>query len=43
MRLKKERHELVLVLLSFIVEIRPGSEYPSDERNKHFSFSKKAT
>ena len=34
---------LYLVLFSFIVDIRPSSEYPSDERNKHFSFSKKAS
>ena len=34
---------LYLVLFSFIVDIRPSSEYTSDERNKHFSFSKKAT
>ena len=34
---------LYLVLFSFIVEIRPDSEYASDERNKHFSFSEKAT
>ena len=34
---------LYLVLFSFIVDIWPGSGYPSDERNKHFSFSKKAT
>ena len=25
------------------LDIRPGSEYHSDERNKLFSFSKKAT
>ena len=43
MRLKKERHKLVFKYISFIVDIRSGSEYPSDERNKLFSFSKKVT
>ena len=33
MRLKKERHEL---------DIRPDSEYDTDERNKRFSFSNKS-
>ena len=28
---------------SFVVDIRPDSEYPADERNKLFSFSKKVT
>ena len=28
---------------SFIVDIRPGSKYPSDERNKLFSVQIKAT
>ena len=37
MRLKKERNELAFDIFSFIVDIRPGSEYPSDERNKLFS------
>ena len=32
-----------LVLFSYIVDIRSGSEYPFDEQNKHFSFSRKAT
>ena len=32
-----------LTAKSFIVDIRPGSKYPSDERNKLFSFSIKAT
>ena len=37
MRLKKERNELAFDIFGFIVDIRPGSEYPSYERNKHFS------
>ena len=32
-----------LTAKSFIVDIRPGSKYPSDERNKLFSFQIKAT
>ena len=32
-----------LITKSFIVDIRPGSKYPSDERNKLFSFQIKAT
>ena len=52
---EKERHELAfrihktskteqkLTAKSFIVDIRPGSKYPSDERNKLFSYSIKAT
>ena len=32
-----------LTAKSFIVDIRPGSKYPSDERNKFFNFSIKAT
>ena len=28
---------------NFIVDNRPGSKYPSDERNKRFSFQMKAT
>ena len=52
--LKRDRHKskergwknnamnLYLVILSFIVDIWPGSEYPSDEQNKLFIFSKKA-
>ena len=32
-----------LIAKSFIVDIRPGSKYPSDERNKLFSFQIKAT
>ena len=32
-----------LTAKSFIVDIRPGSRYLSDERNKLFSFSIKAT
>ena len=55
MRLKKERRELVpvehlrrcflrnLTAKSFIVDIRPGSKYPTDERKKLFTFSIKAT
>ena len=35
MRLKKERHGLVFrYIFSFIVDVRPGSEYLSDKRNK---------
>ena len=34
---------MYLVLFSYIADIRPGSEYPSDERNKHLRFSRKAT
>ena len=34
---------MYLDIFSFIVDIRPGSEYSSDERNKLFSFSKKVT
>ena len=40
MRLKKIVINLYLDIFSFIVAIRQGSEYPSDERNKLFSFSK---
>ena len=40
MRLKKNRHKPYLDIVSFIVAIRPDSEYPADERNKLFSFSK---
>ena len=55
MRFKKERHELVfrvqlniydrafLMAKSFIVDVRPGLKYPSNERNKLFSFQIKAT
>ena len=55
MRFKKERHELVfrvqlniydrafLMAKSFIVDVRPGFKYPSNERNKLFSFQIKAT
>ena len=32
-----------LTAKSFVVDIRPGSKYPSDERSKLFSFSIKAT
>ena len=32
-----------LTAKSFIVDIRPGSKYPSDEPNKLFSFQIKAT
>ena len=32
-----------LTAKSFIVDIRPGSKYPCDERNKLFSFQIKAT
>ena len=32
-----------LTAKSLIVDIRPGSKYPSDERNKFFSFQIKAT
>ena len=32
-----------LTAKSFIVDIRPGSKYTSDERNKLFSFQIKAT
>ena len=32
-----------LTAKSFIIDIRPGSKYPSDERNKLFSFQIKAT
>ena len=35
--------DLYLDIFSFIVDIRPGPEYPSDERNKIFSFLKKVT
>ena len=42
MRLKKERHGLAFILyehiFSFMVDIQPGCEYPSDERNKPFSY-----
>ena len=34
---------LYLDIFSFIVDILPGPEYPSDERNKIFSFFKKVT
>ena len=40
MRLKKNVINLYLDIFSFIVDIPPGSEYSSDERNKLFSFSK---
>ena len=40
---KKIDMNLHLVLFSFIVDIWPGSAYPSHEWNKHFSFSKKAS
>ena len=43
MRLKKDVINLYLDIFSFIVDIRPGFEYSSDERNKLFSFSKKVT
>ena len=43
MRLKKNVINLYLDIFSFIVDIRPGPEYSSDERNKLFSFSKKVT
>ena len=33
----------LLTAKTFIVDIRPSSKYPSDERNKLFSFSIKAT
>ena len=39
---KKNDTNLYLEIFSFIVDIRPGSEYHSDERNKLFGFSKKA-
>ena len=32
-----------LTAKTFIVDIRPGSKYTSDERNKLFSFQIKAT
>ena len=32
-----------LDIFSLIVDIRPGSKYHSDERNKLFTFSKKVT
>ena len=32
-----------LAVKSFIVDIRPSSKYPSDERNKCFSFQIKTT
>ena len=32
-----------LTAKSFILHIRPGCQYPSDEQNKLFSFSTKAT
>ena len=34
---------MYLDIFGFIVDIRPGSEYSSDERNKLCSFSKKVT
>ena len=37
---KKNYKNLYLVIFSFMVDIRVGSEYLSDERNKLFSFSK---
>ena len=43
MSLKKTVINLYLGVSSFIVDIRPGPEYSSDERNKLFSFSKKVT
>ena len=43
MRLKKNVINLYLDIFSFIVDVRPGPEYSSDERNKLFSFSKKVT
>ena len=39
---KKNDTNLYLEIFSFIVDILPGSEYHSDERNKLFGFSKKA-
>ena len=39
---KKSGMKLYLEIFSFIVDIRPDSEYPSDEQNKLFSFSIKA-
>ena len=43
MRLKKNVINLYLDIFSLIVDIPPGSEYHSDERNKLFNFSKKVT
>ena len=40
---RTSKTEQKLTAKSFIVDIRPGSEYPSDERNKLFSYSIKAT
>ena len=34
---------MYLAIFSLIVDIRPGSKYLSDERNKLFTFSKKVT
>ena len=48
MRSKKERHERIFRIQLYIYdgafcENRPSSKYPSDERNKCFSFQIKTT